>query len=375
VRIAAVWKCRRVSFKPSAQLSDRRTFGFEEVCVDASQPHLWYIAGYGSNIIYMFNSKTDELSRVDSKSSLQWKYPTGIACTRDGKTLYVSDCWNHSIRSVDVESGAASRIVGSSQGGFHDGTRAIARFYYPCGLALIDNDEKLVVSDHANNAVRMVDLKTLDTVTVAGNKNSTRTSNTSQGNGDSKDGVGREAQFSVLRGIRAVPNSRCVIVADTSAHCFRVVDITDRRVTTIGGKWNEAGYCDGTLEEARFNNPRSCCAISKTSFIVLDENNGLLRAVDTSCNAVSTIQLINEKTNGKPIQFDKGLRGICMNPSRTEAVITTIEGIYMVSIAFDPIPLLVGILRRPDEDTPLQRSFACNKLYDTNVLRIVFQYL
>ena len=73
----------------------------------------------------------------------------GIAT--DGTHLYVADSGNHTIRTIDISSGAVTTLAGSTAG-FSDGSGAKAQFRYPEGIT--SDGKSLFISDSSNNAIR-----------------------------------------------------------------------------------------------------------------------------------------------------------------------------------------------------------------------------
>jgi sugar lactone lactonase YvrE len=107
--------------------------------------------------------------------------PTGIARDRQGN-LIVSDLGSQTIRKVSPR-GVVSTLAGSAQGGFVDGTGAIARFHSPGGVA-VDGTGVVYVADSGNNAIRRISPYG-EVTTLAGS-----------GERGREDGKGRAASFS-----------------------------------------------------------------------------------------------------------------------------------------------------------------------------------
>lgn len=83
-----------------------------------------------------------------------WK-PNGIAIDSNSN-LYVADTFNHVIRKI-TPAGDVSTIAGTpQQRGFQDGKGLNAKFYYPKGLAI--HQDNLFIADSSNHVVRKIDL-------------------------------------------------------------------------------------------------------------------------------------------------------------------------------------------------------------------------
>lgn len=132
--------------------------------------------------------------------------PEGVAA--NVFTVYVADAGNHTIRTI-TPTGVVATLAGLAQNsGSSDGLGSMARFQYPAGLAL-DNQNNLYVADTDNHTVRLVSpAGTVGTVVgLAGSSGST-------------DGLGSAARLFYPTGI-AVDRSGSVYVADTSNDTIR----------------------------------------------------------------------------------------------------------------------------------------------------------
>jgi DNA-binding beta-propeller fold protein YncE len=90
--------------------------------------------------------------------SAKLQHPQGI--TLAGTVLYVSDTYNHQVRTVDTVSHAVGTAAGAGPDGrgWNDGTGAAAQFDEPGGLGYADG--KVYVADTNNNLIRVLDTKT-----------------------------------------------------------------------------------------------------------------------------------------------------------------------------------------------------------------------
>jgi DNA-binding beta-propeller fold protein YncE len=89
------------------------------------------------------------------------QHPLGLAL--DGGRLYVADTYNHKIKTLDPRTRKVSTFAGAGRPGQADGARA--SFYEPGGLSVARGH--LYVADTNNHAVRVVDLSTRQTTTLA----------------------------------------------------------------------------------------------------------------------------------------------------------------------------------------------------------------
>jgi len=168
-----------------------------------------------------------------------------------------------------LEAGSVYSIGGSNLSnngaGFVNGTPSNVRYRNPRGLAC-DTAGIIYVADCDNHAIRKIDLAA-NVSTLAGN-----------GTAGYADGTGSIARFNNPCGV-ACDSLDNVYVADTGNN--RIRKITPAGVvTTIAGA-GEAGYADGSLATAEFNNPQGLWVNPSGKIIyVADSGNGRIRRID-----------------------------------------------------------------------------------------------
>jgi sugar lactone lactonase YvrE len=87
-------------------------------------------------------------------AAAQFNDPCGI--TTDGTSLYVADSTNNMVRKVAIASGAVTTLAGTGQvSGSVDGIGPAARFNYPWGITT--DGRSLYVADATNNTIRKVE--------------------------------------------------------------------------------------------------------------------------------------------------------------------------------------------------------------------------
>jgi DNA-binding beta-propeller fold protein YncE len=91
----------------------------------------------------------------------RFQHPLGVVYANGA--VYVADTYNHKIKRLDPETRAVETFAGTGKAGHTDG--ALASFYEPGGLSLANN--KLYVADTNNHAVRVIDLASGHTSTLA----------------------------------------------------------------------------------------------------------------------------------------------------------------------------------------------------------------
>lgn len=178
----------------------------------------------------------------------------------DEDSLLITD--THGNRILKLAEGDLSVVAGQNllTGGYIDGKSNEAVFNQPIDLAG-DLKTGLYISDSENNVLRMI--KDSEVMTYAGS-----------GEVGKKDGKAEEASFNLPMGI-VLDKDNNLYVADTLNHCIRKVD-TKGNVSTLAGS-GKAGYQDGSLKEALFNEPTDVILDQEGSLYVLDSGNQCIR--------------------------------------------------------------------------------------------------
>jgi DNA-binding beta-propeller fold protein YncE len=193
-----------------------------------------------------------------------------------GRNLYIALAGQHAIFSLNLENGNISRYAGSGYEARADGLRRTASFAQPSGLAY--SDEMIFVADSEISCIRAIDFKTQRVRTLVG--------------GDlfefgDIDGVGDAARLQHPLGVAVLGGA--VFVADSYNHKIRRLNPTTREINGFAGS-GEAGYLDGMLSEAKFNEPGGLCSAGGKLYVA-DTNNHRIRLIDADAGAVTTLAL------------------------------------------------------------------------------------
>jgi len=226
--------------------------------------------------------------------SAAFRSPTSVAVLPDG-SIVVADTRNHNLRQIAASlvstfAGPALPVLvndlGFPVGGQADGKAEESFFNEPAGLA-VDAQGTVYVADAGNNTIRKV-AKDGTVTTLAGN-----------GLVGSKDGKGTEAQFNYPTDV-AVAKDGTVYVADSLNHAIRKI-AADGTVTTLNaastrtiqirpGEATFAGdYADGSLAQAKFNEPSGLAIDAKGNLYVSDTGNQRIRYIDLAAGKVTTV--------------------------------------------------------------------------------------
>ena len=145
--------------------------------------------------------------------------PSGLAT--DGESLFWVDPESSSVRRVPIAGdGDVKTLVGKGlfDYGDVDGPPAQAKLQHPQGIAFLNG--KLYVGDTYNHKVRLIDLKTREVSTRAGD-----------GERGWLDGNDAMSRFNEPAGVTVANGS--LYVADQNNHLIRIVDIATGRVSTL----------------------------------------------------------------------------------------------------------------------------------------------
>lgn len=195
-----------------------------------------------------------------SPHEARFSFPAGIALT-ENDTLYVSDSENNFIRQV-APNGEVETYVGSGNFGFANGYASQAEFRWPFGLDS-DNKQRLFIADHTNHRIRMV--------------SSEQYVSTFSGDGDPgfMEGQRSDARYNFPYDV-AIDGDNYVYVADHYNNRIRMIS-PKGSVKTIAGE-NTPGFTDGDETEARFNRPIGLAVNEEgTVLFVADHHNHAIR--------------------------------------------------------------------------------------------------
>jgi len=165
--------------------------------------------------------------------------PHGIAATVDGSMLVIGDSHNHRVRLLDLASFQSSTLAGSGTSGYAEGTAASAQFNHPSGVSATPDGLRVVVADSKNYRIRLVELATGATSLLAGT-----------GTQGTQDGASTVANFYWPSQVAVSPDGATVVVGDySSGQRVRMVNMQTGATTTLVqtsiSTWGVAYTTDG----------------------------------------------------------------------------------------------------------------------------------
>jgi len=197
-------------------------------------------------------------------------FPEVLVADAEGN-LYFSNGWG-TIKKVDSNGNIYTVTGDSGVYGFSgDGGPAIDATIVNCSGIAADSNGNIYFSDTGNDCIRKIDANGIID-TIAGIPLSPGYS------GDG--GPATQAQFYNPRGV-AVDDIGNLYIADDYNHCIRKIDPNGIITTIVGG--NGCGYTgDGGLAiEAQICRPRGIAVDLFGSIFFADENNGVVRMINT----------------------------------------------------------------------------------------------
>lgn len=279
---------------------------------------------------------TEAGNRDGSYAVAQFSKPQGLALADDGRTLFVADTGNHTLRAIDLveetvrtvagtgqqarygatggqglatalsspwdlvyvegslyiamagphqlwrydtATGAVHVHAGSGAEGLLDRRHADAQLAQPSGIA--SDGELLYFADSEASAIRTAGLDPAGEVwTLVG---------TGLFDFGDRDGIGKQALLQHPLGVTVAGDG--LYVADTYNSKIKRIDLESNEVSTLTGD-GVGGYQDGALVEALFDEPGGL-SYAAGRLYVADTNNHAIRVIDLAAGSVETIQFGN----------------------------------------------------------------------------------
>jgi sugar lactone lactonase YvrE len=208
--------------------------------------------------------------------------PWDLVCS--GNRLYIAMAGTHQVFVYYLDRHEIEPFAGTGHEDIRDGTREGAFFAQPNGLSLDDN-RTLYVADSEASAVRAVSLTgTENVITLVG---------TGLFDFGDVDGVGESALLQHVQAVCFVDG--LLYLADTYNNRIKVLNPQTREVKSFAGN-GTAGFQDGALHEAQFNEPAGLAAANGRLYVA-DTNNHAIRVIDLAEGTVETLAVQKTKSS------------------------------------------------------------------------------
>ncbi len=206
--------------------------------------------------------------------------PWGIARSPLGD-IFISGPDQYAIYKIDHSTGIISVFAGIPGEWGDDGEGGPANqahIYWPCGMTF-DNIGNFYFCDTGNNKVKKIDVSTGIITTVAGNG----------GWGYNGDNIPATSAHLAEPYDVAIDLSQNILIADTSNHRIRKVDISTGIITTIAGTGDQ-GYNGDNIPatSAYLNYPQGIAVDSSNNIYIADRSNLRIRRVNSSTGIITT---------------------------------------------------------------------------------------
>jgi DNA-binding beta-propeller fold protein YncE/peroxiredoxin len=255
---------------PGKVLADEKS---ERLFVADSNNNRIVIAKLDGTLIETFGS--GKLGLVDgSKEIAAFNHPQGMAI--DGDNLYVADTGNHTIRKINLVTKIVSTIAGTGKQNRYESEGGIAKktpLSSPWDLQVIGR--KLFIAIAGLHQIWSMDLDKQTVSVFAGSGNEVR-----------QDGELLESGFSQPSGLLTFGNQ--LFVADSEANIIRSIDLSKKEVETIvGGDLFEFGDKDGKGDDVRLQHPLGLAKLGE-NILIADTYNHKIKLLDTKNRTVTT---------------------------------------------------------------------------------------
>ncbi|MFC1769888.1 hypothetical protein ACFLZI_02375 [Nitrospirota bacterium] len=152
--------------------------------------------------------------------------PEGVAYDNGSSILYISDTYNHRIRTV-ADSGDISTFAGNGfEGSLGDGGLANAAILYEPNGVVYDSNGSMYIADLGGHQVRKVNTSTGIITTIAG---------TGEGGYSGDGGAATSALLNTPAGLALDEANEILYIADSRNHAIRAVNLLNGLITTIAG--------------------------------------------------------------------------------------------------------------------------------------------
>ena len=197
----------------------------------------------------------------------------------DDDSVYISDSWNFCIRKIDPATGIISTMAGTGKKGFSgdNGPAKEAKFSFIMNIIMNPEKDKIFMSDIQNRRVRMIDLKSGNVTTVAGN---------------GKKGIAKEGEQAINTPLQdpravAVDSKGILYILERNGHMLLKVG-KDGKISRVAGS-GKKGFKDGNALDAQMNGPKYICVDKDDNVFIADDHNNAIRKYDPVKKTLTTV--------------------------------------------------------------------------------------
>ena len=208
--------------------------------------------------------------------SIALSSPWDIVC--NGNNVYIAMAGMHRIFVLHLDSDLIEPFAGAGPEALRDGSYQEALFAQPNGLSL-DDSHTLYVADSETSAVRAIEL--------TGDRQVKTLVGTGLFDFGDVDGIGDNALLQHVQALCFVDGM--LYLADTYNNRIKTLNPQTREVKAFAGT-GVAGYRDGSLHEAQFNEPAGL-AYADGKLYIADTNNNAIRVIDIAQRTVETLNI------------------------------------------------------------------------------------
>lgn len=250
-----------------------------------------YITTVGSHRVLRYDPQSAKLTSVAGSGRRGYAGDGGLATEAmlnepyevrfdSGGNMLIVEMQNHLIRRVAAGSGVITTVAGDGVAGQRGdgGPARHARFRYPHSITLDDQDN-IYVSDIANHRVRRIDARSGRIATVAGN---------------GEPGMPREHGLATAQPILS-PQGIAIYagglwIASFRGHVVWRLDLKTGQIRRVAGTGTQGYSGDGGQPlEATFDGPRGIMMSATGVLYVVEGENNIIRAIDTTRGSICTI--------------------------------------------------------------------------------------
>ncbi len=295
-----------------------------------------YVADTRNHSLRAVDLVANEVSTIAGTGQQAAKFPQSNAPATDTSlsspwglvvhegTLYIAMAGTHQIWAMDLAGDTISIFAGSGREGIADGPRLRATLAQPSGLTT--DGSNLFWVDPESSSVRMLPFAPDGAVhTIVG---------TGLFDFGDVDGLPPAARLQHAQGI--VYRDGLLYVADTYNHKIRTVDPSSGEVRTLAGS-PESGLSDGAAGDARLNEPGGI-SIAGAALYIADTNNNVVRSLDLSSTAVTTLGFSNlrvavQNVKGRTLKVSLPAQTVAIDGTTLRILLAAPEGYHLNNLA------------------------------------------